>query len=543
MGNLATNVLLRRALEGPQLILSWTNPDDAGLSEVQVRRGTLGFPESITEGVMVYQDTSPTVSEEVVFPDVTVDGQVTYYYTIFTEVTSVWYHDYTVQKREFPLDGRAFHNYLWKQLPSIYRLRDGDTQQLALAQILDDWEGWFNYWEDQDARYGQLYRFLKVYSLEFGNLNELVAYFQEFYEVYTVRDDFLPYIANLIGAKIIGGISLQRQRFLIAEAVALFKIRGTIDGVLRFAEGNFRTTPLIHEFGYDMLESDRLDRTSVSGDAITLNNWDGPWNTIDYVVDGRQGEKWSYRTIGLFFDEVLRTAITPEMLNIAEQFFADYLPGTGAWYAFTHWDSEWFDDFTNPALPSWTKVDAKGYLNAANSLLNWNVPSGEPTSSLATLSRLAEPVDAEFAFQVDAQNVVFAPAGIANSYMQLAVNFTVPVNVRLQLEKTFAGVLQYRAYKVPGFTTIGILVLDESTFTTGGLRIERGPNNLVRWLGKVGDKWELIAEVVDAAYSPVSLASVRLSYFCGASPTAQMNVDSDIIYKWGTNTGWVQVHP
>jgi len=540
MGVYATDVIIRRGMEGPQLVLSWTNSDDAGLTAVQIRRGTNGYPESITDGIQVYLDSSPVVSGDDSYADVAVSGQVTYYYTIFTQVTGVWYHKFSTQKREFPLDGRDFHLRLWESLPAIYRKQDETTNQQTLTtQMVDD--EWWNYWEDQLKQYGQLYRFLKIFGIQFGGIRELIKYFTVFYDVYNVRDDLLPYLANLIGAKILRGVSLQRQRFLIANAVELFKIRGTIAGIERFAEGNFQTEVLIQEFAYDILESNRVDRTSVADDDIVLNNWNSPWNTIDYVVDGRQGEQWSYRTIGLYFDDCLDTDITQDMLDLAEEFFSDFLPGTGAWYAFTHWDSLWSDEFVN--FSNWTETDPSSSLNVVSEQAVFLVANGAGPAT-SSLNRAPGITGAnEFALDLPLMDLIW-PTTVTGSdaYVEIRASWGIHyVAIRLSLMTT--GENRYSViYSNSGGS--GTVDLDLSSAPdTARLRLERGPNGLIRGLGDVDEIRTIVHQLIHSDYTSAP-TDVKLEWSVGTN-SGNFQAKSDWFKQWEALAGatWVQVYP
>jgi len=541
MGNLATNVLIRRAIEGPQLVLTWTNPDDAGLSDIEIRRGTNGFPESITDGISVYVDVSPTPSADGAFADVAVDGQVTYYYTIFAKVTAVWYHDYTTQKREFPLDSREFHLRLWNALPQIYRSKDTETLQKALlAQTVDN-EEW-NYWEDQIEKYGQLYRFLKVFGVPFGIARELVKYFEVFYDIYNVRDDLLPYLANLIGFELFGGMSLQRQRFLIANAVELYRIRGTMDGAEQFAESNFLAEIQFVEFRNNILESNNVDLISVSDDPIVLNNWNSPYNTIDYVVDGSPGAQWSYRTIGLFFDDCLRSHITQEMLDIAEDYFQFYLPGTGAWWAFDHWNTLWEDQFAD--FLNWTETDPGGKLAPVGGKAVFNVASGAGTfaSSLNRAPGLS--AGTEFAVDLILDNITWptSAVGPGRPLIRLQVDWGIHyAGILILLRSTGEGRFLFGWSNSGGS---GTQIIDFATPPSEcRLRVERGPNGLVRGIYQIGGIREVLHQVLHSDYIPAP-SDVNILWST-TNPTGNFHTESEWFRQWEANVGntWNQIHP
>ena len=63
--------------------LSWTNPADSDLTEVVVRRKTEDYPTNHSEGVAVYEDTSPGVGDSVSYKDEGLTSGTTYYYAVF----------------------------------------------------------------------------------------------------------------------------------------------------------------------------------------------------------------------------------------------------------------------------------------------------------------------------------------------------------------------------------------------------------------------------------------------------------------------------
>jgi len=543
MGNLATNVSIERATEGPQLVLRWTNSDDVGLTDVQVRRGLTGYPEDITEGSPIYADASPTPSEDKIISDIGVDGGVTYYYTIFSRVSGTWYHDYTTQRREFPLDGREFVIRLWEQLPSFYRTKDAETLQRILAQTFD--EGWWNYWEDQFVYHGQLRRFLKVFGLPFGNIRELIEYFTKFYSTYDVRDDFLPFIAELIGFTFSGSVSLQRQRFLIANAVALYKVRGTMLGVELFATGNFETVPLLREFRNNVLESDILDRTSVDGSDEVLGDYGGPWDTIDRVVDGTPGAQWSYRGIGLFFDDVLASEITQDMIDTAARFFSDFIPGTSSWHAFTHWDSKFEDPFAD--FSWWSQVwNPQGALSATGGRAVFNVPSAGVASGAFLRSPTGGTIisQTEFAIELDLRDIVW-PTVLAfdDANVDIVIVWPGPYTVTLSLRKLASGNVFLRAIKSDsGGAAVAADYGLVGEPTEGRLRLERGTHDNIRYIAHLDGEEYIIARYASADFAPLP-DQVMIHWGCSSNPTGAFNVESEWFRIWQSSTGWQKVYP
>jgi len=82
--------------EDGQSTLTWTNPPDADLAEVVVRRKTDGYPADHTDGDLIYQDTSPASGHAVSYTDTGLANGTTYYYAVFSRDAAGNWND-TVQ--------------------------------------------------------------------------------------------------------------------------------------------------------------------------------------------------------------------------------------------------------------------------------------------------------------------------------------------------------------------------------------------------------------------------------------------------------------
>jgi uncharacterized repeat protein (TIGR01451 family) len=85
--------------ENEQSTLTWTNPADPDLAEVIVRRKTNEYPINHTDGILVYQDTSPVPGQVQSYTDTGLTNGTTYYYAIFSRDTAGNWND-TVEPGE-----------------------------------------------------------------------------------------------------------------------------------------------------------------------------------------------------------------------------------------------------------------------------------------------------------------------------------------------------------------------------------------------------------------------------------------------------------
>jgi len=555
-----TNLISFRGFEGPQLVLNWNNPANAGITKVQIRRTDYDWPRDIGDGDLVIEILNTTPGEFKYYSDLNVTGQKTYYYTIFSYNGSTWLYDPVGETSEVAFDNRDY-TVLWERLPSIYRVKDAETNQLPLTKTQDTTDGqWYNLFESSLNVYGQLYRFLKPFGLTLRYFEEMFKYFQNFYEPLTVDPDLVPLLANMVSMKLFTAVPLQKQRFYLDNILALYKRRGTLEGIRPFLDGNFETTPIIKEYSKNMLESNWEDRTSVDSDDTVLLDYGTPYDTIDYVVDGSPGALYSYRTLGFFFDNALASSITQDMLDRAEEYLEQFLPGSSSWYAFAHWDSAWSDDFNGPSFPGWLVTDVPGWLSQSGSDLIFNSPAGSGSSNIAFMSYPATPpwgaIGTEFAFDIGFREMAWPSNSLTGGYdvfVRLQVQLAIDKNVRFYLRQVWDTILAKEVYYLEGeyrtgttgpYISLGSVMIDEPSEAT--LRIERGLDGLIRFIGKVnGGDNIVVAKYHDSAYNTATINSIFLVWtrVNSGSITGTFGMKSDRIDEWETSVGWRQVHP
>jgi hypothetical protein len=296
-----------------------------------VRRGVLDFPDE-TSGDLVYSGT------DLHFIDLNVVPFVTYYYTIFSIIGGTWYWSTKTQVYEFAMDNSNTPLELYKLLPRIYRSEDlkGTLVPLEYAEGEDGEQ--FNFNEDHNVGLGQLRRFLKLFGLEFGDIRGLIEYFSYFYDVLNVRLDFLGLLANFIGLTLIPFETQQRSRFLILNAIYLYKIRGTLQGLSLFAGNIVGEIPLIKEFSNNIIYMNEVDSTHFEGadppgtgfDPATIAKIGKYIDQSDYMLDFSMGAMYSPRSIGFFF-----TSIDPmPHIDLILAYFSDFIPATVNWFLF-----------------------------------------------------------------------------------------------------------------------------------------------------------------------------------------------------------------
>lgn len=72
------------AAAGNPVVLTWTNPTDADLARVWVRRKTGGYPVNHADGDLVFENASAVSGAPETFTDTSVVSGETYYYAVFS---------------------------------------------------------------------------------------------------------------------------------------------------------------------------------------------------------------------------------------------------------------------------------------------------------------------------------------------------------------------------------------------------------------------------------------------------------------------------
>lgn len=306
--------------------------------EIKVRRAVLDYPALITDGIEVYSGTG------YYFSDLAVDGGQTYYYHAFVVAAGNDYSDDFSKIFETALDGGDYHLRLWHRLAELYRNKDVGTLQKLLEPLVGPLDEQYNWDEDTDA-HGQLYRFLKLFGLEFGSIRELIEYFGTFYDVDNVRVNHLPLLAQYVGLRLIPSLSIARQRFLIRNAIFLYQIRGTLQGSIDFATAIVGLVPIVTEFRknllrYNVVNSTYIDITAGLAQVPPWKFLNTPTDPYERYMDFTLWAQWTPRTIGFWFNTPY-TNITADMLALIEEYFKDFVPMTVFWYIFGKDGAAW----------------------------------------------------------------------------------------------------------------------------------------------------------------------------------------------------------
>lgn len=305
---LATNVRIRRGLEGPQLIVEWDAPAEITTAmEVRVVRKQFEFAASPfdPQGTVVFE--GPAADGFVA--DLDIEACKCWYYTVFSHnffLAEEWLFSVDTQVAEIAVPTGFFGRDagLFNRLPDPpYHIADKlledeigvrDAAIFALSPVFDsDGKEWFNLGENTDptkepVKKGPLQRFLKTIAVDLDLVKGLIDCMPTLWDVDETCCSTLPALGEVIGLQVNRELPCSAQRQEIKEHVAILKVKGTTTALRARARSvsGFETT--VQEWGGNILVTNRLDRTSLQ---VNPNPGFGsffrrPGDTTDYTPGG-----------------------------------------------------------------------------------------------------------------------------------------------------------------------------------------------------------------------------------------------------------------
>ena len=114
-----------RPYEGVQLVINWIIPP-IDPSEIVLKRRLGNWPQSIDDGVSVFQEESPFAVFS--YSDRQIDPYVTYYYALFSKRSAdgVWVTNRSYRGKAFALPTGYFETKMWDLLVPLYKQMDGE---------------------------------------------------------------------------------------------------------------------------------------------------------------------------------------------------------------------------------------------------------------------------------------------------------------------------------------------------------------------------------------------------------------------------------
>ena len=164
------NLVARRGLEGPQIILTWGKPTDYTIvTRMKIVRKMGSYPVDENDGNIVLDTVDSTLEYFTDFPGFAPEF---YYYKIFTEYVGAWYSGIQAEAYEVAIDTKSEkQDKFFRELAEINRVYDkaryGSGQLALQPQWLDQFEKMM-LGETGTVDQGELQRFLKLFNLFFN---------------------------------------------------------------------------------------------------------------------------------------------------------------------------------------------------------------------------------------------------------------------------------------------------------------------------------------------------------------------------------------
>jgi len=243
-GFIPQNFRVAPAAEGPQVLVSWSNPTNslAHPFEYQLRRDVFGFPRRLDSGYLVSSGSSSgDVVLSDIIPSASAEGQV-YHYSLFIKdpqpeespvVDAPWFTDVHMQGHAVVRVTGYWKDKLFNLLPSLYRSIDlrpdlGGTGLKKLSQTTGTASTGrlgevFNASEDSSVLQGQLQRFLKIVGLSLDEIRGLIDHHPKNLLPEHVDPHLMLYLAKNFAWESVSGIPTENRRSELLNAVSFHK--------------------------------------------------------------------------------------------------------------------------------------------------------------------------------------------------------------------------------------------------------------------------------------------------------------------------------
>ena len=323
-----SDFLVETAHEGPQILVTWAIPDIFEASEIRLVRKRFMFSERIDDGKLLLTEAGPPFTETN-YSDIDVFNGEVFYYTMFHKRvdTGLWVTSSRTQGKAFALATGFFHQRLVDHLPRIYRTQDDlQTQKELLESVIDNRGERINFLEQQEDPFGPLYRFLKNFGLSLDRVKGILdAYPGTILDVDRTCSDFLPFMGRLVGIDPNFEIPIQKQRSEIKNAIPTWKTKGTVPGVVGYAENVTQLDATPHEFSNNVLIMHKKGRKiAFLTDFTTQNESNKPGDTTSRIISVRNDDKYSHVKYALYFtlepDIPLRREVVAKLVRLQPVF-------------------------------------------------------------------------------------------------------------------------------------------------------------------------------------------------------------------------------
>lgn len=258
---------VERQLEGPQIKIEWSSIDlPSEVSEFRLVRRTRRYPLNQDDGIIIFEgDPEPNVIN-----DLDLKPEVFYFYKLFVkrELDNKYLSSNDLQGYDMTYQSGEWDKKLYDLLPEHYKKKDRENADKKglfrkLKQVKDnDVNDIINHIHDNENKFPQLYRILKVFALQFDEADALIDQIPTRTNPLETGPKELQLMSELLGIDVNENISLEDQRNQFRRRLDQIKNKGSTDGI---------SDSVSNETGFDaetlkaekwLLYSNAYDKTS-----------------------------------------------------------------------------------------------------------------------------------------------------------------------------------------------------------------------------------------------------------------------------------------
>jgi len=263
---LPTDFVVRRAYEGPQIIIEWGEPlAPLEVTSIRLVRRRYGFPQNENDGDIVFDG----AAADTIVSDRNVVECICYHYKIFVFTTSgTVLSTIDLQDDVIALTTGFFRDKLFKLLPNLYVNSDKPINEAfdPRLALLEGTNGIspevFNLGLEGVDLYGPVRRLMNLFGPMVDEVKGLIDCFPNQLDVDDSCIPELEGLAALLGLPLNKELSPEKMRNEVRQQVDFVKLKGTIPGLIARFRSVSGLTPVIREQCDRLLISNDVTRTS-----------------------------------------------------------------------------------------------------------------------------------------------------------------------------------------------------------------------------------------------------------------------------------------
>lgn len=335
------NFSVSPAVHGPQVIINWDYEngfDPTDVLEIRLVRRERFFPVDESDGTLLLAEVNPGPPNYFVstyFTDLTVQDGLVYYYSMFSNSISEggWVRSDLASGYALGFTTGAVASKIWQLLNNLDQSSDASTEQKILTERVFNETDSVNVELEMNIPVGQklhfgaheilpgrgfLFRLLQLLATEFDRVHALTGHLHVLWDVDKAPLDMLPVLGSRVGVTIDVETTPERRRLSIKQAVPVYHVKGTRDGIHAALQPLIPWEIQFNELGDNILVFNRQDRVF----------WNEPdtWKmgTVDDTTDyfpGTAVDEYNFNKVAFFFISPSPSAnsLTPSQIAKAVQ--------------------------------------------------------------------------------------------------------------------------------------------------------------------------------------------------------------------------------